>query len=218
MLLNKNNLNIWKFCSKDDSRYSLRAMLVTKHETVATDGHRLVRVTVPKMNESLFPTVPDFKADEIDGSLLLHADVAKEIAASIPKGEQTIPILSTAKLGQDKGGARAVTTDLDLQHLIEGRKVEGEFPKWEGTIPTKKPSFEVCVNPVLLAELAQFAAKFSDSAVLRVQFFGPEQPIRFDAEDRLSGQGMTAVLMPVKSASEFEYSYKNGSGSPAGKQ
>jgi hypothetical protein len=205
MLLNKHNLNIHKFCATEESRYTLRAILVTKKETVATDGHRLIRVTVPEMNDSLFPSVPEFKADDIDGRILLHADAAK---ASIPKGKQTIPVLSTAKLGQEDGSARAVTTDLDLQHIVQGRKVEGEFPKWEAVIPTKKPAFEVCLQAPYLKELAEFAEKFSESGIIRVRFYGPEQPVRFDCQDMGSGQGMTAVIMPIRSGSDFSKCFK----------
>lgn len=208
MLLNKHNLNIHKFCATEESRHVLRAILVTKDETVATDGHRLIRVTTPKMSDSLFPEVPDFKAEDVNGGLLLHADVAKEIASSIPKGKQSIPVLGMARIGQQEGAACSVTTDLDIQHLVEGKKVEGEFPRWQAVIPTKKPAFEVTLHSELLAELAQFISKFSDTPGVRIQFFGSDQAVRFDAEDSINGQGLTAVLMPMRSSSTFDYGWK----------
>ena len=204
MLLNKHNLNIHRFCAKEESRYTLRALLVTKNETVATDGHRLVRITAPKTNESLFPSVPDFKADDIEGNVLLHADTAKELAATIPKGNKDIPILKTARIGQENGSVRSVTTDLDITHLIQGKKVEGSFPDWRNVIPNKKPAFEIHVNAAYLAELSNFADSFSESGFIRLQFFGADQAMRIDAENGADGQGMTAVLMPSRSTSKYE--------------
>jgi len=205
MLLNKHNLNIHKFCAKDMTRYALRALLVTKNETVATDGHRMVRITTPKTNESLFPSVPDFKADDIEGNLLLHADTAKELVASIPKKKnKDVPVLSTVRIGQENGSLRSVATDLDITHLVQGKKVDGNFPSWRAVIPVKKPTFEIHVSAQYLAELCSFAADVSESGFIRMQFFGADQAMRIDAENITDGQGMTAILMPARCTSKYD--------------
>ena len=53
MLLNKNNLNIVKFVSDDETKVALCYLHVTPDYTEACDGHILVRVTVDKNAKSL---------------------------------------------------------------------------------------------------------------------------------------------------------------------
>ena len=61
-MLNIHNLNLADLCSKDESRFTLNAILVTKDCTVETDGHQLVKVTLPNYSADSFPEFPGFKA------------------------------------------------------------------------------------------------------------------------------------------------------------
>ena len=60
LLLNKANLRVSEFCSKPESCYTLQAIHVSDKGTTATDGHRLVRVSLPQVKAENYPTVETF--------------------------------------------------------------------------------------------------------------------------------------------------------------
>ena len=59
-LLNRNNLAVHFAASREETRWTKPAILVTTQETVATDGHVLARVSMPNADPSAFPVIDGF--------------------------------------------------------------------------------------------------------------------------------------------------------------
>jgi hypothetical protein len=89
VLLNKHSLNVHEFAAQEESRYTLRAIHVTEQETVATNGHYLVRVSHPTINPNQFPVVPGFKNGAAFKSFLFPVDAVKQLLKALPKGKLT---------------------------------------------------------------------------------------------------------------------------------
>lgn len=204
MLLNKHNLKIERFASGESTRFTLQSVCLTDKCTVATDGHMLVAVTLPDRGDSVFPELPGFsKSPKPDKPILLKKSSSKAIASSIPRSEK-LPILEYACVSHVDGKTQVAVTDLEVSRIFVGCEGVGDFPKWEAALPAGQPKFEIAVNPSLLAEIAKFAGEFvGDRGAVRIQFFGPDRPLRFDAENHYTEQGMTAILMPMRSSSTF---------------
>jgi len=203
-MLNKHNLDVAKFASKEESRYTMNAILVTPHETVATDGHRLVRVSLPKRED--FPSRNGFEALETWTPFLLPVKTAQNVAKAIPQ-RQTIPALEMVGIGKPQGEdettCELVVTDLEEWRTFAVRKLTGTFPKWSQVIPQGEFAFEITVDASYLAEMAAAASKFTDaptsSLTIRFRADHCDKAIRMDAR-RSDGQTWVGVLMPVRDA------------------
>lgn len=219
-MLNKHNLSIAAFASKEASRYTLQGILVTPEATVATDGHRLVWVSgEPERESKDYPQVPGFAgASDSFKPFVLSRDAALAIAKVTPSKER-IPILNHVAVAED-GSAMAIT-DLERPQVFPVRKVEGQFPKYDLVVPKwEDATFRVSVDASYLAEIAKAFAQFSSdrSHAVVLSFYkdklvaveGAEESIaqnsiRFDATNM--GQGMTAVLMPIRDVEDKAGTY-----------
>lgn len=221
-MLNKWNLKVAEFASQEESRYNLKAILVTDKETVGTNGHYLVWVGTPAEHKAeSFPVIDHApKIQDSYSSFLLGVDDAKKVLAALPK-KPTIPILATAGVAVKDGQPILEVTDLGCPQVFRPRPPDGKFPNWEVVIPNKKPVFRIAVNAAYLAKVAKMCAEFGNDSRPSVvmSFYGDAEAIRFDVEgrdDRYCGgerqQGMTAMLMPLYLSSattddDVRYSY-----------
>lgn len=81
ILINKQSLKLADLAPKQESRYPINAINITQHETVATDGHMLIRVSHPKANISNFPMVEGFDAGKDFESILLPKETEQGMTA-----------------------------------------------------------------------------------------------------------------------------------------
>jgi len=193
-LINRNNLAVRFATAKEKSRYTLRAVLATESETVATDGHILARVSLPVQDS----TPNGFTRG------LIPADVCKEIEQSIPKSKNlpiTLAAITTEHV-EDRDILKIATTDLETPKVFTVRQPDGQFPNWDSIWPTDEPVMDICFNASQIADLAQAAAKFSDRAAktIRLRFYSPYSAMRFDLVND-DGQEMNGLLMPVRPGS-----------------
>lgn len=204
ILLNKLSLKLADLAPKQESRYSLHALHVTSTETQITDGHILVRVSHPKQAVGSFPVVPGFDTGEEFGSVLLPLATAKEVGKAIPT-KQTIPILNHAALSVrvEDGVKRiqAATTDLDTPRVFECCPVKGTFPNCDAVMPRTPAKFTIDLDANLLGKIAKYAGDFGNERcpVIRLQLWSKGEPMRIDCDNENTGQGMTALIMPVQS-------------------
>jgi hypothetical protein len=203
-LLNKHNMAVRFAASKEESRYTLRAILATENETVATDGHIMCRVSLPNTDAKNFPLVDGFTPNGFTRGLI-PLDAAKDIENAIPKSKN-LPILNHAAISSERIGEtdrellKIATTDLDTPKLLTVRQPDGTFPNWQQVWPKdKKPVIDLCLNARLLAAIAQAATKFSDRAAapIRLRFYGEHTAMRFDLVND-DGQEMNGLLMPLR--------------------
>ena len=205
VMLNKHNLAVHRFISKEDSRYTIKAIHVTPNETVATDGHSLVRVS----------TLKDHKAENFPPQRVRVTDQFKpfnlpyEVAAKVEKAilkNRAIPVFNYAALelkeGEPNGNNPTLfVTDMDSTQEFVSKVISDKFPDWEMVIPKKaEATFTITVDPLKLAKLMTEAAKFTKGAYpqgsVKMRFVSDDKAVRLDAEN--ASQTWTGVLMPIR--------------------
>lgn len=211
-LLNRNNLAVTFAASKEESRYTMRAILCTEQETVATDGHMLVRTSLPKMNAVNFPVVTGFQPNGFTRALL-PVDTAKEIEKAILK-KTTFPILQHAAITTSAdNNLQVAVTDLATRKVFTVKPPEGQFPKWDSPAlwdfsrpandkePAKdgKPVIDITFDASLLKRMIDGAVKFSnrDAKAIRLRFYGNDNAMRFDLVND-DQQEMNGLVMPFR--------------------
>jgi hypothetical protein len=77
-------------------------------------------------------------------------------------------------------------------------------------MPKTPCKFEISVNAELLQQIAKYVSQFkADDTVpaLRMQFWDKNRAIRFDAENKETGQGFTGLLMPLRDDGPYKACY-----------
>jgi hypothetical protein len=216
VLLNLNNLRLADLCQKEARRYTLDAVLVTRDETVVTNGHYLVRVTLPKADDRLYPNVEGWPADSGDWTeALIPRATAIEALKNVPRKEG-IPILNNAVLFKsDDGRVRIGTTAITnggQNRMVDGLQ-EGGFPDWKAVMPKEPPRFTITLDADHVARLAKNAAEFmadQKQKPLRLQFTTTDSvvKVRMDCAPNHEGQQWTAILMPMRGGSAYRNGYE----------
>lgn len=203
-MLNRWNLKVAEFASKKESRYTLKAILVRPDATVATNGHYLIWVSTPAAHKAMnFPVIDHAPTVQDDfPPFLMSPEDAKKIEKALPR-KSTIPILLTAGVAVRDGQLIVEVTDLECPQVFRPNPLKGTFPNYEVTMPKEEPVAKFCVNAAYLAQIAKFAAEFQQRSgieykPLTVSFYGADRALKFECADSYEGQGMTAMLMPVK--------------------
>ena len=210
VLLNLNNLRLADLCQKQESRYTLDAIQVTREETVVTNGHYLVRVTLPKTNGN-YPDVEGWPEDSGERTeALVPRATAIEALKNVPR-KQDIPILNNAVIFKSNDGRVRIGTKAlaarnaphgDDQHKMVDGKQDGRFPNWKAVMPKGTPQFTITLNADYLARLAKNAVEFmadqGQNKPLRLQFTTADSKVRMDCRCNHEGQEWTAILMPMQ--------------------
>jgi hypothetical protein len=210
VLLNLNNLRLADLCQKQECRYTLDAIQVTREETVVTNGHYLVRVTLPKTDGNLYPDVEGWPTDSGEWTEVLVPRATAIEALKIVPRKQDIPILNNAVIFKsDDGRVRIGTTALGArnashgdQHKMVDGKQGGRFPNWKAVMPKGTPQFTITLDADYVARLAKNATEFmadqGQNKPLRLQFTTADSAVRMDCPCNHEGQEWTAILMPMR--------------------
>lgn len=202
VLLNKHNLEIAKLAPNQESRYTLNAIKVTADETATTNGHYLIRVTLPKSKDTDLANYPNVAGDvesvECDG-MLIPSKAAVEILKALPK-ERSMTILNHAKVGKDaEGNVRAMITDLATHRPMCHKAMVGQFPNIEAVMPLAEPTLRIGVSADYLSKLLAVAATYQErSSFVELSFWDANKAMRIDAKDDVTGQHFVAILMPMR--------------------
>ena len=214
ILINKQSLKLAELAPKEESRYTLNAVNITRHETVCTDGHMLVRVSHPVADAKNFPMTEGFDAGKDFESILLPVAAAKEICKAVPS-KTTIPILHHAALSvtQDEDGAhvKVAVNDLENPQVFSPRPMTGKYPNWQMVMPKTEPKMSIELDASKLLALLKYAAHFTsdNNNRIRLSLWDSQSPVQIDATNKDTQQGMTAVLMPVRrDDSQYPYAYQ----------
>lgn len=170
-----NATNVWEFADKDSKR-GLENVRFTPQETMATNGHYLVRVTNP----------PSETIQTTDRAFNIPAESLKPV--KVKKGDA----VELATNGT--GSSWNLTTGVSTFHLEESTTI---FPNVDVIMPKDKPVTVIGFDPAYLAKLGKAFAAFADGnpSTVELSFYGPEKPAKFEATNG-AGQKMTALLMP----------------------
>lgn len=202
-LINKHNLAIADFASKEESRYTLKAIHVSEERTAATDGHALCVVSTPKNTKpENFPAVQGFTPNG-SHSFLLGVDLAKKIEKSIPK-DRFIPAINHAAATADEDGNASIAVN-DLRssgaQVFRQSKMAGSFPvSTDQVLKMEKPTIRIRLDARLLAKVAKAAAAFADDAnhTVLLSFTTADRAMLFEANNSETGQTMQGAVMPCR--------------------
>jgi len=209
-IINKWNTGIHRFVSKTRSRYNLNGILVTKNETVSTDGHVLISVTMPPQENEL-PAMPEgFKADNGSGKgFVMPIDSVKAVEKNIPnvklKTSLNNAVIDTSGIDKDGSGtAKFQTNDLAQAQVVNVRAVEGKFPDYSKVVPAADEAvYTIEFNGKLLGALLDYMGKFAsdESNTVRLSLYGKgedELAMRIDSKNTITEQEAVGVVMPLK--------------------
>ena len=219
-LLNKNNFAVSFAAAKEQSRYTMHAILVTDQETVATDGHILARVSLPtEAKKQDFPNPPGFTPNGFTKALV-PVLTCKDIEKAIPK-KPNFPILQHAAITTSEKNVQVAVNDLESPRVFTVKPPEGQFPNWDSSAlwdhskpaeparnglpaqPAKdgKPVIDIAFDANLLKRVLDAAVKFSNGdriKPVRLRFYGNNDSMRFDMVND-DGQELNGLVMPVRS-------------------
>lgn len=221
MLLNKRNLAIAGASSKEESRYTLKALcLETDGSTVATDGRILARCSPATAKAADFPANGNGNLAAWAGQVLFPLDLVERARKLLPKKSNRIPILDNVAVGlanvdaENLQDAKMLVVEADIpKQEARGVSVTGQFPNYEAVIPREitAPLAEVKLDVDLLMRLLRIAREFDNGGgyhAVRIRLYGPERAVRLDAVNREDGQEFTGVIMPLRA--EIAPKYKTG--------
>ena len=215
-LYSKAHFAVRHAASKDATRFNLNGIhFKADGTTEATDGHILIRVKAETPSGDEYPSVPGVEASNGEAlkEFILPTEAAERAVKSIPKGRQTMPVLSNVGLDvkstNENGAARFITTDLETTAVTEGRKIDGEFPKTDQLIPKvaddAEPTFVIDLN--LMERIVKAAKEFGGSGKANIsgkpvtfaKFYvsDPLSAILIQVDNPHVGQ-LEAVIMPCR--------------------
>jgi len=198
MLYNKNNLSVAKIASVNALKPELASVLFTKTHTAATDGFRLLEMSVDaSANIEDYPQANGVSAMRGFKPFLVNAKALAEVK---PPTKTSLPILQYVAIKHvDQTRVEFVSMTGDMEaHVSTVRRVEGEFPNYEPLFPAGEPVASVRVNGVYLAELAKLMGDMLKLQVLDIEFYGAGKPLVLHAESEHGRQKSRALLMPIR--------------------
>lgn len=177
-MLNKNNLRIAKIARDVTSRYNLDSIKITPTETIATDGHLLMRVTRPETGE---------------GEFLLRGELALEVAGAIDENQYVAA-------GLEGEGVKVSFGDEERQHGFTQKIRPDKFPNYDKVMPEGEPIAEIAVNADYFIKILKLISKAQNTNVpiVLISIYGADKPVRFDAKIPYSDQKICALVMPLK--------------------
>jgi hypothetical protein len=209
MIINKNNLNVWKVSSGDTLRENINGIFFDKDGTVATDGHMLIKVGYPEIDDGLYPVIKDMakdkKGQEVKPFLIARKE-AQELQRSLGKFKDNLLIDQTAKLDLTRtnknGDAVFGIVSAEGSKVTSIKKVDSDFPNYLKAMPKKKPFYKMGVDPALLIDML---TQFKEMGIrgVSLHFVSSDAPILFKGKTD-GGQSAVGLLMPLNMIDEDE--------------
>ena len=199
-LVKKSELELVKALSKDDlagSRYTLAAVAIGPKYSEITNGHFLIREYADRLPIEDYPAGAPEALEPANGGapILVRADAAREAAKQIPR-KPSIPILTSALVGQQNGSVVVQSTDLESWNVKKANAIEGEWPKTDGVFPQGEPAATAGFNPEYFERLAKVFRERGVKAV-KLEVYGDGKPAKFSGA-MADGGRLEAILMPMR--------------------
>jgi DNA polymerase III sliding clamp (beta) subunit (PCNA family) len=195
MLYNKNNLAVAKIASKENSgRPELTGVFFTKDKTCATDGFRLLEISVPQDKLAKDFTLGNCPIMLGTKPFIASAEMLKD-KIKLKDNE----VLAIKHLHDNR--IEFVPTDTytppAIENVVPIRKIDATFPDYEKIFPKTSPIVEICVNAGYLAELLQVLGNLGGAnKEVKIKFHGGDNPIVLEA-GTLNQKGR-GIIMPIK--------------------
>ncbi len=206
MLLNKTSLLAVRCASDDPSRPTLHGVYITPKETVATNGHCLIKVTHTNEKESDFPEVQGFSHGDLKElkPFILPSESALTCLKAIPKGRGILPIFQ--HVGIDVNATNANGTALTCvnnsnnpQTRTFRKNEDASYPNYDAVIPNKAPTATLCFNPILLSDILKTIHDMDTDDAVLIHVFGKDEAIVLEATNVKTAQKIKALVMPLRS-------------------
>lgn len=201
MLLDRLSLMAVEAASKDKVRQQLCGLHITKTETIATDGHRMIRVKHSKeWPVEDFPVIDGVSAAKVEGfkGVTLPTETVQDIIKALPK-KVTLPMLKCALMDESANGtAKIAVTDLDNPRVFNPRTMDGRYPDTDQVWPKQEPKFRIALNADLLAGIFKVfkEANYGEVNGVVFEFSTPTQAVKLYP---VTGDGRAeAILMPLR--------------------
>lgn len=202
-MLTKASLNLAKLAPNEDSRCTLKGILVTPDESVVTDGHMMVVINNIWHRPEELPGIPNGTATIDFKPFVLEAKDALQVASTIAK-KSTVPMLQQRFVTPPNNDG-FVTIGCASEQALTVKPMAGNFPDFKRVLPGKDPVFRFNVGAKLLKRVVDYAAQNGDErgAVLEFGFHASDgkltnktaMEIRATVGD---GQDMRALIMPMR--------------------
>jgi len=212
-MLNKHNLNIAQLCSKEESRFTLQGILVSPEGTVVTDGHVLMKVTLPDMPEDSAPVIDGCTPTAEFKPFILPKAAALDIAKQIPKSS-TIPVIQNVFVGSETDAETVDpksdepkpvvlgVTDLETPKVFRPKRLTGNFPDYTRVIPKDETAeFAIGMDMKLLSRLVKQLDSFIDNksiSAATLYFKDEDSAMWIKARNAETGQEAVAIGMPFR--------------------
>jgi DNA polymerase III sliding clamp (beta) subunit (PCNA family) len=195
MLYNKNNLAVAKIAAKDDIRPEISGVFFTKDKTAATDGYKLIEVSVDKSYTSQdFPIVNHKKILHNCPPFIIPAEEVKKIKLPANKSLPVVENLAIGGVYPEQ--VELITTNLESGESRLVKRIQGRFPDYEKIFPQGKPRAEISINGKFLEELLSILSNLDTTHAVKIKFYDNEKPLVLEASNE--NQKARALLMPLK--------------------
>ena len=195
MLYNKNNLSVVKMAAKNHPRPELNSVLFKKNLTCATDGVRLLEVSIPQMPPNVWPVVPDVPAMKGCKPFMVEAGALAEKVKPPRKPVLQVYENISIKHLDDHKAEFIVASDPESASVVAIRRVDGEFPDYERLFPNDYNAVaELTVNGALMSELLKVMSDLNEQVIIR--FYGKDKPMTLQC--KTGRQTARGLMMPIK--------------------
>jgi len=198
-MLNKNNFEIAKLASKDETASeAIKGILVMPDKTAATDGHMIIEVTGFEHSGDLLPFEDVVPNPDFD-PFIMPAQEALDLSKVFVKSESKDGNLLGIEPNHKGGIAAFALRQAHAEKVFRVCQPDSAFPKYEvvfSPISEEVAHVTLCID--LLIPLLQQLKKITDSGALRIGFYGEEKAVRFDCMNGETQQSARAALMPMK--------------------
>jgi hypothetical protein len=190
------------FASKDESRYVITGVLIdfpegSKPRLISTDGRRITVINSLAEQESLGGP-----------SILIRPDFIKLfVSYSKACGGKLFPWLRFELVAGGNGVCVSAVGGKSNLVIEDGCFIEGQFPEWQKTLPSKRaarsPISDLGLNSEFIGDYAK-AAKLleADSPIIQMNLVGSESMV----EVRISGvDNFYSLLCQTRINQELEY-------------
>jgi DNA polymerase III sliding clamp (beta) subunit (PCNA family) len=195
MLLNNLNLEVAKFASKAETKPEIAGVFITSKHTTATDGFRLVEMSVRSdVKPEDYPKVQGKSAMRGMKPVIVPAKELSKV--KIPKNKD-LPILENVAVSHVDGQrVDLMTTNLETADVKSFKRIEGKYPDYDQIFPKGEAKAEIEVNGKLLAEMLDTLSKLNNLNSVRIKFYKDNDPLVLEAKN--DNQSARAMLMCLR--------------------
>jgi DNA polymerase III sliding clamp (beta) subunit (PCNA family) len=207
-LYTKEELQIIKAASNDETSPSLNGVLVDGNKLVATDGHRLMIVENTNKKDEPWP-IEETNWKQIKEPFIVPKKAIEKAIKNIPKKSDIGPmvkfsmkneLLKKVAIGQiEENKINLQTSDLKTTDNVQTRMVENKFPNYKQVVPSNDEGYDktIGLNATYMIEALQMMLPFTSNNKM-VKFSMKDENHSIVLECDNNGIKTTCIVMPIR--------------------